>query len=86
MLTLTFILKIAILEFVVFHKHILFYNSQMRYDDELQRIVLEPVELTQEFRKFEYSTPWESFPNFRDADVKSEEVPIRQIATDKKDE
>ncbi|KAK3085482.1 hypothetical protein FSP39_004056 [Pinctada imbricata] len=53
--------------------------TELRYDDEVERIVIEPVELTQEFRKFEYSTPWESFPNFREADVKSEEIPIKQI-------
>ncbi|CAL7947548.1 unnamed protein product [Xylocopa violacea] len=40
---------------------------EVRYDDELQRVVCEPLELTQEFRKFELSAPWEQFPNFRDA-------------------
>lgn len=30
------------------------------------RVVCEPLELTQEFRKFELSTPWEQFPNFRE--------------------
>ncbi|KOC67212.1 NADH dehydrogenase [ubiquinone] iron-sulfur protein 3, mitochondrial [Habropoda laboriosa] len=38
---------------------------EVRYDDELQRVVCEPLELTQEFRKFELSAPWEQFPNFR---------------------
>lgn len=36
----------------------------MRYDDEVKRVVAEPVELAQEFRKFEYSTPWEMFPAY----------------------
>jgi len=36
----------------------------MRYDDEVKRVVAEPVEFTQEFRKFEYSTPWEMFPAY----------------------
>lgn len=40
---------------------------QVRYDDEHKRIVIEPLELTQEFRKFELAAPWEQFPNFRDA-------------------
>ncbi|XP_003394466.2 NADH dehydrogenase [ubiquinone] iron-sulfur protein 3, mitochondrial [Bombus terrestris] len=38
---------------------------EVRYDDEYKRVVCEPLELTQEFRKFELSTPWEQFPNFR---------------------
>lgn len=37
----------------------------MRYDDEVKRVVVEPVELSQEFRKFDLSSPWETFPNFR---------------------
>ena len=36
----------------------------MRYDDEVKRVVAEPIELSQEFRKFEYSTPWEMFPAY----------------------
>ena len=28
-------------------------------------MVVEPIELSQEFRKFEYSTPWETFPTYR---------------------
>uniref|UniRef100_A0A6M2E5I0 NADH dehydrogenase [ubiquinone] iron-sulfur protein 3, mitochondrial n=1 Tax=Amblyomma tuberculatum TaxID=48802 RepID=A0A6M2E5I0_9ACAR len=38
---------------------------EVRYDDEVQRVVVEPLELTQEFRKFDLSTPWETFPKFR---------------------
>ncbi|KAK1133932.1 NADH dehydrogenase [ubiquinone] iron-sulfur protein 3, mitochondrial [Melipona bicolor] len=38
---------------------------EVRYDDEYKRVVCEPLELTQEFRKFELSAPWEQFPNFR---------------------
>lgn len=39
---------------------------EVRYDDEVERIVRDPVELAQEFRKFDLSSPWEVFPNFRD--------------------
>ncbi|CAK9812365.1 NADH dehydrogenase [ubiquinone] iron-sulfur protein 3, mitochondrial [Anthophora quadrimaculata] len=39
---------------------------EVRYDNELERVVCEPLELTQEFRKFELSAPWEQFPNFRE--------------------
>lgn len=38
---------------------------ELRYDDERKRIVYEPIELAQEFRKFDLSDPWEKFPNFR---------------------
>lgn len=32
---------------------------EMRYDDEKKRVVYEPVVLTQEFRSFDYLSPWE---------------------------
>lgn len=32
---------------------------EVRYDLEKQRVVVEPLELTQAFRNFEYSSPWE---------------------------
>ncbi|WES31426.1 NADH-quinone oxidoreductase subunit C [Varunaivibrio sulfuroxidans] len=32
---------------------------EMRYDDEKKRVVYEPVALTQEFRSFDYLSPWE---------------------------
>jgi NADH dehydrogenase (ubiquinone) Fe-S protein 3 len=32
---------------------------EVRYDDELKRVVCEPVEMTQEFRRFDFNSPWE---------------------------
>ncbi|MEI7606578.1 MAG: NADH-quinone oxidoreductase subunit C [Rhodospirillaceae bacterium] len=32
---------------------------EVRYDDELKRIVSEPVKLTQDFRTFDFLSPWE---------------------------
>jgi len=32
---------------------------EVRYDDEHKRVVYEPVELRQEFRNFDYESPWE---------------------------
>lgn len=32
---------------------------EVRYNEELQRVVYEPVKLTQEFRSFDYLSPWE---------------------------
>ena len=38
---------------------------QVRYDDEVKRVIQEPVEFAQEFRKFDLQSPWEQFPNHR---------------------
>ncbi|HVX71629.1 MAG TPA: NADH-quinone oxidoreductase subunit C [Devosia sp.] len=32
---------------------------EVRYDEERKRVVYEPVKLTQEFRQFDYLSPWE---------------------------
>lgn len=32
---------------------------ELRYDEELRRVVYEPVKLTQDFRAFDYTSPWE---------------------------
>jgi NADH-quinone oxidoreductase subunit C len=32
---------------------------EVRYDDDLKRVVYEPVRLTQEFRSFDFESPWE---------------------------
>lgn len=44
-----------------------FVLFQVRYDDEVKRVVAEPVELAQEFRKFDLNSPWEAFPAYRPA-------------------
>ena len=41
---------------------------EVRYDDEVKRVVAEPVEFAQEFRKFDLGNPWETFPAHRDAE------------------
>lgn len=40
--------------------------------------------MTQEFRRFEYSTPWESFPNFRPKDETEAEAPVPQVESGEK--
>lgn len=52
---------------------------EVRYDDDVKRVVVEPLELTQEFRKFDLKTPWEIFPNFR----ASEEVKVEKLEAPK---
>ncbi|TGZ56431.1 hypothetical protein CRM22_010155 [Opisthorchis felineus] len=56
--------------------------TEMRFDDEYKRVVIEPVELTQEFRKFEFKSPWETFPAFRDPS----EANKAKLLEDKKDD
>ena len=57
------------------------YLFQVRYDDEVKRVVAEPVELIQEWRKFDLGNPWESFPAFRE---KETSVPLKQLEDSKK--
>ncbi|KJV56639.1 NADH dehydrogenase, subunit C family protein [Orientia chuto str. Dubai] len=33
--------------------------SQVRYDDKLEKVVYEPVKLDQEYRNFNFSSPWQ---------------------------
>ena len=42
-----------------FEGHPLTGFVEVRYDDELKRVVYEPVRLTQEFRNFDFLSPWE---------------------------
>lgn len=56
---------------------------QVRYDDEHKRIVIEPLELTQEFRKFELAAPWEQFPNFQDAPSAPETISKEPVPKEK---
>lgn len=58
--------------------------TECRYDDELRRVVWEPVEIAQEFRKFELDTPWELFPNYRETDTVEEIESGMEDLTDKK--
>ena len=49
--------------------------TEVRYDDALKRVVYEPVELRQEFRNFDFLSPWEGvdygLPNEKKGDEKS---------------
>jgi len=38
---------------------------ELRYCNEVKRVIQEPVEFAQEFRKFDFQSPWEQFPNHR---------------------
>ncbi|KAF1771020.1 hypothetical protein GCK72_002844 [Caenorhabditis remanei] len=57
------------------------YN-EVRYDPELKRVVYEPSELAQEFRKFDLNTPWEQFPAFRNQSITSGYETILETAAE----
>ncbi len=43
---------------------------ELRYDDELKRVVYQPVKLVQEFRDFDFMSPWEGAPHILPGDEK----------------
>lgn len=47
-------------------------HVEVRYDDEQKRVVYEPVKLTQEFRNFDYLSPWEGAQYVLPGDEKAE--------------
>jgi len=46
---------------------------EVRYDDEQKRVVYEPVKLKQEFRSFDFVSPWEGMNNVLPGDEKAAE-------------
>jgi NADH-quinone oxidoreductase subunit C len=46
-------------------------HVEVRYDDELKRVVYQPVELVQEFRDFDFMSPWEGARYILPGDEKS---------------
>lgn len=44
---------------------------EVRYDDAQKRVVYEPVKLTQEFRTFDFESPWERAEYFLPGDEKA---------------
>lgn len=47
-------------------------HYEVRYDDEQGRVVYEPVNLTQEYRNFDYLSPWEGAKYVLPGDEKGE--------------
>ena len=37
-------------------------HTEVRYDDLEKKVIYEPVKLTQEYRDFDYTSPWEGMP------------------------
>jgi NADH-quinone oxidoreductase subunit C len=46
-------------------------HVEVRYDDEKKRVVYEPVKLVQEFRQFDYLSPWEGVKYILPGDEKA---------------
>jgi NADH-quinone oxidoreductase subunit C len=47
---------------------------EVRYDDEQKRVVYEPVKLSQEFRNFDFLSPWEGVQRVLPGDEKAAEA------------
>ena len=48
-------------------------HTEVRYDDLEKKVIYEPVKLTQEYRNFDYMSPWEGIPNSLSGDDKASE-------------
>jgi len=48
---------------------------EVRYDDAEKRVVYEPVQLNQEFRRFDFLSPWEGADYPLPGDEKAEAKP-----------
>lgn len=47
--------------------------TEVRYDEEQKRVVYEPVKLVQEYRQFDFMSPWEGAEYILPGDEKTEE-------------
>ncbi|HUU25906.1 MAG TPA: NADH-quinone oxidoreductase subunit C [Methyloceanibacter sp.] len=54
---------------------------ELRYDDELKRVVYEPVKLMQEFRNLDFLSPWEAMDTAIPGDEKAGLAPDRKEDT-----
>ncbi len=48
--------------------------TEVRYDDEQKRVVYEPVSLVQEYRQFDFMSPWEGAEYILPGDEKTDEA------------
>ena len=48
-------------------------HVEVRYDDEQKRVVYEPVKLIQDFRSFDFLSPWEGARSLLPGDEKANE-------------
>jgi NADH-quinone oxidoreductase subunit C len=50
-------------------------HVEVRYDDDQKRVVYEPVKLTQDFRRFDFLSPWEGMDRLLPGDEKASSPP-----------
>jgi len=60
--------------------------TEVRYDEERKRVVYEPLQLTQAFRNFEASSPWEMVGEGTEAVRPDEFKPLPPPPPEKKEE
>jgi NADH-quinone oxidoreductase subunit C len=53
---------------------------EMRYDEDQKRVIYEPVKLTQDFRTFDFLSPWEGIQKLLPGDEKAPPTPPKQGA------
>ena len=51
---------------------------EVRYDEEQKRVVYEPVKLTQDFRSFDFMSPWEGAEYILPGDEKAKKDPLEK--------
>ena len=55
--------------------------KEIRYDDEKKRVVYEPVKLTQEYRSFDFLSPWEGVQPLLPGDEKASDFDVDKTST-----
>lgn len=57
---------------------------ELRYDQDLKRVVYEPVKLTQDFRRFDFMSPWEGLTDIQlPGDEKAVQPKFGYVPTDR---
>jgi NADH-quinone oxidoreductase subunit C len=51
---------------------------EVRYDEEQKRVIYEPVKLAQDFRTFDFLSPWEGIQKLLPGDEKASPAPTKQ--------
>ena len=59
-------------------------HVELRYDEELRRVVYEPVSLVQDFRAFDFTSPWEGMTDVQLPGDEKAAIPLGWTATEKK--
>ncbi len=53
-------------------------HVEVRYDEDLKRVIYEPVKLAQDFRSFDFLSPWEGIQKVLPGDEKAPPPPAKQ--------